>query len=301
MRVAFYAPMKPPDHAVPSGDRTVARLLIKALEGAGSDVQLASRWRSYRRLPDAWDGASAEAARLISRWNGDGLAWRPDVWFTYHLYYKAPDLIGPAVARALGIPYVVAEASYAAKRNDGPWRENQVEVRAALSDAAAVLTLNQRDVEGIAQVVGPDTQLVDLPPFLDLSEIDAALGGLLPMTTREGPAHDPVRLVTAAMMRSGAKLESYERLARSLDALTDVAWTLDIIGDGDARPAVEKAFARFGDRVTMRGQLEREALIRAFADADVFVWPGIGEAFGMVYLEAQAAGLPVAAIDVDGV
>jgi glycosyltransferase involved in cell wall biosynthesis len=28
---------------------------------------------------------------------------------------------------------------------------------------------------------------------------------------------------------------------------------------------------------------------------DVFVWPGIGEAYGLVFLEAQAAGLPVVA------
>ncbi|MEM7147719.1 MAG: glycosyltransferase, partial [Verrucomicrobiota bacterium] len=31
------------------------------------------------------------------------------------------------------------------------------------------------------------------------------------------------------------------------------------------------------------------------SDADVFVWPGVGEGVGMVYLEAQAAGLPIVA------
>jgi len=29
---------------------------------------------------------------------------RPQLWFTYHLYYKAPDWLGPAVAEALGPP-----------------------------------------------------------------------------------------------------------------------------------------------------------------------------------------------------
>ena len=33
--VAFYAPMKAPDHPAPSGDRTMARLLLKALVKAG--------------------------------------------------------------------------------------------------------------------------------------------------------------------------------------------------------------------------------------------------------------------------
>ncbi len=34
MRIAFYAPLKPPDHPVPSGDRRMARLLIAALAAA---------------------------------------------------------------------------------------------------------------------------------------------------------------------------------------------------------------------------------------------------------------------------
>ena len=47
MRVAFYAPLKPPDHAVPSGDRRMARLLMAALERAGHRVILASRLRAF--------------------------------------------------------------------------------------------------------------------------------------------------------------------------------------------------------------------------------------------------------------
>jgi hypothetical protein len=45
MRIAFYAPMKPPDHPVPSGDRRMSRLLIAALGRAGHEVELASRLR----------------------------------------------------------------------------------------------------------------------------------------------------------------------------------------------------------------------------------------------------------------
>ena len=44
--VAFYAPLKSPDHRSPSGDRTMARLLMKALERAGFAPVLASGSRS---------------------------------------------------------------------------------------------------------------------------------------------------------------------------------------------------------------------------------------------------------------
>ncbi len=32
MRIAFYAPLKSPNHLVVSGDRQMARMLVKALE-----------------------------------------------------------------------------------------------------------------------------------------------------------------------------------------------------------------------------------------------------------------------------
>ncbi len=110
--IAFYAPMKPPDDPVPSGDRTMARALLAALEGAGlGDVRLASRLRSR-------DGVGDPAAqdRIFA---GGGSArssgFRPDrgrdLWLTYHSYYKAPDLLGPRLSRRWGIPYVVGRGN----------------------------------------------------------------------------------------------------------------------------------------------------------------------------------------------
>ena len=53
MRVGFYAPMKPPDHPVPSGDRRMGRLLMSAIEHGGHTVELASRFRAYDGVGDA--------------------------------------------------------------------------------------------------------------------------------------------------------------------------------------------------------------------------------------------------------
>ena len=44
--IAFYAPLKSPDHPAPSGDRTMARLLLKALRAAGFEPRLVSTLRS---------------------------------------------------------------------------------------------------------------------------------------------------------------------------------------------------------------------------------------------------------------
>ena len=51
----------------------------------------------------------------------------------------------------------------------------------------------------------------------------------------------------------------------------------------------------------IRGLAPHAAVIEAFDDADLFAWPGLREPIGMVYLEAQARGLPIVACDSLGV
>ena len=128
MRIAFYAPLKSPRHPRPSGDRAIARLFIEAFERGGHTVELASEFRSREGNGDEFlqkrlrDVGQRLGRRLARRLLARPLSERPAVWFTYHLYYKAPDWIGPAVARALDIPYIVAEASFAPKRDRPPWQ-----------------------------------------------------------------------------------------------------------------------------------------------------------------------------------
>ena len=61
MRIAFHAPLKPPDHPVPSGDRRMAQLLMAALAARGHEVALATRLRSFDR-----DGDARRQARIVA-------------------------------------------------------------------------------------------------------------------------------------------------------------------------------------------------------------------------------------------
>ena len=151
MRVAFYAPMKAPDDPTPSGDRMMARLLIQALEYAGHTVQVASKFSSregagdYTRQLRLRDVGVTTATRLIQRAETLRPELRPAVWFTYHLYHKAPDWIGPGFCQAMGIPYIVAEASYAPKQAGGQWDMGHNAVREALERASKVISINSAD------------------------------------------------------------------------------------------------------------------------------------------------------------
>ena len=101
MRIAFYAPLKSPAHGTPSGDRRIAGLLMDALARAGHSVELASSFRSYDPAGDGprqialRDDGIALGRRLAAQWRDGAAEARPELWFTYHLYYKAPDWLGP--------------------------------------------------------------------------------------------------------------------------------------------------------------------------------------------------------------
>lgn len=308
MRIAFYAPLKAPDHEIPSGDRTVGRLLVAALEHAGHQVELASRLRSrdgagdparQRRL--AALGARL-AARLLRRYGARSAAARPQAWLTYHLYYKAPDWIGPRVCRALAIPYVVAEASLAAKRADGPWAMGHQATLAALGAARAVIALNPADIPALPA----GTPVQRLAPFLDPAPYRAAHQSRATARAQLAAAHglDPAVpwLLAAAMMRADAKLASYQCLGTALRQVADRPWHLLIAGDGPARAAVDAAFAwAEAGRVVCLGALDRSELPALYGACDLYPWPAVNEAYGMALLEAQAAGLPVLAGAAGGV
>ncbi|MGE5169123.1 MAG: glycosyltransferase family 4 protein [Rudaea sp.] len=300
MKIAFYAPLKPPDHPVPSGDREIARSLMQALRRGGHDVVLASRFRSFDAQGDARRQARLQtigrrlAERVAARF-ADGAP--PDAWFTYHVYHKAPDHLGAFVSAALSIPYVVAEASIAPGERDGPWAAGYADAHAAIRAADVVLCLNPKDAAQVRRARAPGARLEMLAPFIDVERFVGE--GDVARVPR--PARAPVRLVTVAMMRDGAKLASYRVLAQALGSLAGASWTLDVIGDGPARAAVVAAFAPLADRVRFLGQQRAAALPALFAMHDVFVWPAIDEAIGVVFLEAQACGLPVVGGDSPGV
>ena len=132
---------------MPSGDRALGQSLLRALRIAGHETFVASRFRSFDGRGDAMRQQRLQvlgrrlAARLVRRLRHP--ATRPDLWFTYHLHHKAPDWLGPAVSHALDIPYVVAEASIAAKQSRGVWAVGYAGSVAAIEAAAATIFLNR--------------------------------------------------------------------------------------------------------------------------------------------------------------
>jgi len=77
-----------------------------------------------------------------------------------------------------------------------------------------------------------------------------------------------------------------------------------VVGDGPERKNLER-FANsngLASRVDFAGRLLGEELIQAYSECDVFALTSTSEAFGLVFLEALACGLPVVTMeDLEGV
>jgi phosphatidylinositol alpha-mannosyltransferase len=94
----------------------------------------------------------------------------------------------------------------------------------------------------------------------------------------------------------GVMLDAFERLPSELD---DVH--LVVVGDGRDRDALRSLPERIRPRVLHVGTVAHHLLPAYHAGADVLVSPAVGqESFGIVLVEAMAAGLPVVCSDIPG-
>jgi phosphatidylinositol alpha-mannosyltransferase len=91
-------------------------------------------------------------------------------------------------------------------------------------------------------------------------------------------------------------VRAFETLATEFPDMTFL-----VVGEGRDRAAVSALPAGTRSRVVMVGSVPHDDLPPYVAGADVFVAPALGqESFGMVLVEAMAAGVPVVASDIAG-
>ncbi|ELZ12442.1 group 1 glycosyl transferase [Natrinema thermotolerans DSM 11552] len=110
---------------------------------------------------------------------------------------------------------------------------------------------------------------------------------------------DRVRLLYVGYLRD---TKGVRYLIDAMDRLPERV-ELTVVGDGPERDALTERAAgtAAADRIEFTGSVPYEEVTRAYADADVFVHPGVWpEPFGRTILEAMQAGLPVVATDIGG-
>lgn len=146
----------------------------------------------------------------------------------------------------------------------------------------------------------------------------AALGipreriAVVPLGVEVGPAPsaESVRRARRALAEPGGRTilvagrlvaeKGFQDAIAALPALPETA--LAVAGRGPLAPALRDAAASAGvaDRVRFLGRLEHKALPAHYAAADLVAMPSRYEPFGLVALEAMAAGRPLVAAEVGG-
>ena len=304
MHIAFCTPFKPLDHPKTSGDVTIARDIHDFFLEAGHNVslppQLSTEWLWQR--PTQWFKAY-HTIQKAKKQAADSNAW--SACFTYHSYYRAPDLIGPALKKQ-GIPYFIFAPSYSPKRFKSLKTLPGARLNQKALYAADHLFVNKmRDALHLPKDL-PRDRISFIRPGIRTRrfQYDPNAREILRREWQIEDTPDSVPVVlTVASLRSGVKADGVTRVIKACAALraTGKAVKLIVAGDGpEAEPLQRMATEALGDDVCFLGFVDRWSLYRVYSAADVFAFPGINEGLGMVYLEAQSCGLPVVAWDHDG-
>jgi len=302
LKIGLYCPNKPLGHPDPSGDQSIAQGLVQGLEQLGHSCREMSTFRArwFWKEKGGWGRALRGALQALQA----GIRWRPDLWLTYHTYYKAPDVIGPWLSRLWGIPYVLFQPMYGTRRRRDPTTRLGFYLnRHALTQATLAVINNTNDRAALERILPPHRLAYVAPGiFPEMFRRDETARRAV--RARFGLTDEDLVVLTVARFRPGVKWESVRFLFHALGLVAGQAppWCLLVVGDGLMEAAVrQEAQARVPRPVFFIGRVARPDLYAYYSAADLFAFPGIGESLGMVYLEAQACGVPVVALREGGI
>lgn len=108
-------------------------------------------------------------------------------------------------------------------------------------------------------------------------------------------SRDQALITVGRLSKRKGQTEVLRAFATVLDEYPDA--TLDVVGEGPAHANLQQLAAELGitKSVTFHGFVSDERKIEQLNQADLFVFGSKQEGFGLVLLEAMAAGLPVVA------
>ena len=290
-------PFKPFGHKNPSGDLITGMELHDFLSKNNHEVEIASTLRSRWLYLKPWKffNVARERDRVTSAQKSSPA----DIWLSYHTYYKAPDLLGPICSSRLSIPYVIFQGIYSTKRKRSlKTFPGFLLNRTALQAAQVVFTNKKTDEHNLKRLL-PEERVKYISPGLIPDQFNFDLVARRALKEQWSVGERRV-VMTTAMLRPGVKTNGVIKVIDSCAELRKKGHDLIliVIGDGVNRSMIEQeGREKLSDNILFLGKIPRHELYRYYSAADVFAFPGIEEALGMVYLEAQSAGLPVVAFN----
>lgn len=197
---------------------------------------------------------------------------------------------GLLVARALGIPFALTvhgtDIFHYFIPGQAPWPRNVNIAR----EADALMAVSTLLMSRVAPYRGEGKCSRVVPNGVDLS--------LVPGQTENTPR---------AVISVGT-LKARKCMDRTLEAFAHLAGeypdaTLTIVGIGEMEAQLRARIAELGleGRVTLTGGLPHGEVLARMAKSDLFVLPSWGEGYGIVYIEAMAAGCIAVGAEGEGI
>ncbi len=205
--------------------------------------------------------------------------WQPDIIHS-HFGGSFCDL-----AKENGVPFVYTEHNSGSNSADIPdWelaRERELYPR-----VDALLCVSARQAETLRRNTGVTPTVVH-----NIVDVDA-----FAYAPRRREAEGGFRFAAAGNL---IQRKGYDLLLRALAEVRgrDLDCSLTVIGDGEEAEPLRELTRSLGleENVRFLGRLTRAAMAEEYRDADAFTLASRLETFGVVYIEAMAAGLPVIA------
>ena len=157
-----------------------------------------------------WPKLLWERKRILRQFSNADI----DLWFTYHSYYKAPDLLGPPAALKLKIPYIIFQGIYSTKRR----RKLKTRVgfhynKKTLCAADHIFSNKQVDLLNLKRLL-PGNKITYISPGLRPDEFRFDANARADIRTQWKVGDEPV-ILSAAMFRPGVKTEGLTWVIRT--------------------------------------------------------------------------------------
>jgi len=160
-------------------------------------------------------------------------------------------------------------------------------LRKAILGQTDRVAVNGRSGASYIESLGFDRDRIDFLPFA--TDV-GVFSSVKPLFRRDGVR----RLLYVGRLIELKGLEEFIEVAGAfLRTRPDLKIELTLVGDGDRAPLIEAVPRPDNLTLNMLGTVEYTRLGEIYAQADSFIFPTLGDTWGMVVNESMAAGLPV--------
>jgi glycosyltransferase involved in cell wall biosynthesis len=224
----------------------------------------------------------------------DALRARADIVHA-HAFGYFPTWAGRLTRDLRGIPLVITPHSDRGAGTSLSYLYARTVARATLRRADRVVAVTRLEAHWLGSLGVDSSRIQVIPNGIDLTEFEAR------PPRREsdgGPRILYVGRIYPEQKGLESLVEAFALLPRPLDA------RLRLVGEDWGGLARLERIARdlgVAGRMNATGPIPRRELLSEYASSDLFVLPSLFEPFGIVLLEAMAAGLPVVATRVGGI